>query len=108
MSQMITRGRGGNRHPLPARQFILDHLSVAGEDTILNMHRAYKVAMEALARERGRKTGYRIASWHSFYSKLWQLAKDGKVKPSGREIESEEPEFADWDQRPVRKYWRLA
>jgi hypothetical protein len=108
MMMQVGRRRGGNFHPLPVRDFIVSHLSAVGEDTIKNMHQAYLAALEDLARTRGRKTPYRKATWHSFYSKLWQLAKDGLVIPSGREVESDEPEFADWDQKPMRKYWRLA
>lgn len=108
MSQMITRGRGGNRHPLSVRQFILDHLARVGEDFPASMHRAYNAELIEIARDKGRTAPYRKPSYQSFYMQVWKLAKAGSIKLSGREEESDSPQFAEWDQRPMRRYYRLA
>jgi len=35
------------------------------------------------------------------------LATEGLVEFSGREEESDYPQFQDWDIKPVRRYYRL-
>ncbi|GAH48544.1 unnamed protein product, partial [marine sediment metagenome] len=53
----ITPGRGGNRHPLSVRSFILEHLAAVDNrhigDYIASMHRAYKAELDRIARENG-------------------------------------------------------
>ena len=103
----ITPGRGGNRHPLSVRAFILVHLGTNGEDYIASMHRAYKVELDRLARENGRRYRYHKPRYHSFEVKVHLLATEGLVEFSGREEESDYPQFQDWDIKPVRRYYRL-
>ena len=61
-------GRGGNRHPLSVRDFILAHLAAAGEDYGMNIHRAFKAELDRIARENGRRSRYHRPSAPSFLS----------------------------------------
>ena len=102
----ITPGRGGNRHPLSVRAFILDHLA-AGQDYIANMHRAYKAELDRIAKENGRRRLYRKPRYHSFDVAVQVLAREGLVEFSGREEESDSPQFEGWELKPLRRYYRL-
>ena len=102
----ITRQRGGNHHPLSVRGFILDHLA-AGEDFISAMHRAYKAELDRIARENGRKHRYHKPCYHSFEMAVQMLAREGLIEFSGREVESDAPQFQGWNPKPMRRYYRL-
>ncbi len=102
----ITPGRGGNRHPLSVRAFILDHLA-NGEDYIANIHRAYKAELDRLARENGRRYRYHKPRYHSFEMKVQLCTREGLIEFSGREEESDAPQFKDSGFKPVRRYYRL-
>ncbi len=102
----ITRQRGGNHHPLSVRGFILGHLA-AEEDYIANMHRAYKAELDRIAQERGRRYRYHKPRYHSFEMAVQMLAREGLIVFSGREEESDSPQFQGWEFKPVRRYYRL-
>jgi len=103
----ITRQRGGNHHPLSVRGFILDHLAANGENYISAMHRAYKAELDRLAQERGRRYRYHKPRYHSFEVAVQILAREGLIVFSGREEESDSPQFQGWDSKPMRRYYRL-
>jgi len=103
----VTPGRGGNRHPLSVRTFILDHLAAVEEDYIANMHRAYKVGLDRVAIEKGRRYRYHKPRYHSFEMKVQLLTREGRIEFSGREEESDSPQFQGWEFKPVRRFYRL-
>jgi len=103
----ITRQRGGNRHPLSVRSFILDHLAAVGEDYISSMHRAYKAELDRIARENGRRWAYHKPVYHSFEVAVQILAREGLIEFSGREEESDSPQFDGWENKPLRRYYKL-
>jgi len=103
----ITPVRGGNHHPLSVRTFILDHLAANEEDYIANMHRAYKRALDRIAKENGRRYRYHKPRYHSFEMKVQLLTREGLIEFSGREEESDAPQFEGWLQKPVRRFYRL-
>lgn len=103
----VTPGRGGNRHPLSVRAFILDHLAANVEDYIANMHRAYKAELDRVASENGRRRPYHKPRYHSFEVAVQVLAREGLVEFSGREEESDSPQFGGWENKPVRRFYRL-
>lgn len=104
----LTRGRGGNRHPIAVKQFILNRLAQVGEDYISGMHQAYKAALDQLARDRRRVYYYHHPVYHSFSKKAWELITEGLIEFSGREEASDNPNFANWKNKPMRRYYRLA
>lgn len=104
----LTRGRGGNRHPIAVKEFIVERLGQVGEDCISGMHQAYKDALIQLARDRKREFLYHHATYHSFYQQVWELTQEGKIELSGREEPSDSPGFAGRENKPTRKYYRLA
>lgn len=103
----ITPGRGGNRHPLSVRAFILDHLAAVGEDYGANIHRAYKAELDRIARENGRRYRYHRPSYSSFNKKMNLLAREGVIEFTGREEESDNPMFNNMGWKPVRRYYRV-
>ena len=103
----VTPGRGGNRHPLSVRAFILEHLASNGEDYIASMHRAYKGELDRIARENGRRYRYHKPRYHSFQMKVQLLTREGLIEFSGREEESDYPQFQNQEFKPVRRYYRL-
>ena len=103
----ITRQRGGNHHPLSVRTFILDHLAAVGEDYIAGMHRAYKAKLDRIASENGRRYRYHKPRYHSFEMQVQLLSREGLIEFSGKEEESDYPQFEGWLQKPVRRYYRL-
>ena len=113
----VSPGRGGNRHPLSVRSFILDHLAAVGEDYIARMHRAYKEELKRLAENnpqrlingrRGIKVKhYHKPRYHSFEMKVQLLTREGLIEFSGREEESDSPQFQGWEFKPVRRFYRL-
>lgn len=102
----VTPGRGGNRHPLSVRSFILDHLAAVGEDYGANIHRAYKKELDRIARENGRHR-YHKPIYSSFQMQVQHLAREGLIEFSGREEESDKPMFEGLEFKPVRRYYRL-
>jgi len=104
----ITPKRGGNRHPLSVRSFILDHLATVEEDYGANMHRAYKAELVRLARENGRRYRYHKPVYSSFQVQVKHLAREGLIEFSGREEESDNPMFENIEFKPVRRYSRVA
>jgi hypothetical protein len=102
----LTRGRGGNRHPIAVKQFILDRLSIQ-DDYISGLHQAYKDALDQLARDRRRVYYYHHPVYFSFSKKVWELIQEGLVEFSGREEPSDDPRFVGWENKPVRKFVRL-
>ncbi|MBA7706007.1 hypothetical protein ES703_114851 [subsurface metagenome] len=107
MERAIEPGRGGNRHPLSVRAFILDHLAATGEDYIASMHRAYKAELDRIARENGRRYRYHKPRYHSFEMQIQLLAREGRIEFSGREEESDLPQFEGWPIKPIRRFYRL-
>ena len=105
--EKITRQRGGNRHPLSVRGFILGYLHTVGEDYISSMHRAYKAELDRIAREKGRRGAYHKPRYHSFEVAVQVLAREGLIEFSGREEESDSPQFEGWEPRPMRRFYRL-
>ena len=105
----LTRGRGGNRHPIAVKQFIVDRLARVGEDYISGMHQAYKDALDQLAWERRfvRVYKYHHPVYFSFSKKVWELITEGSVEFSGREEASDDRRFVGWKYKPIRKYVRL-
>ena len=113
----ITPRRGGNRHPLSVRAFILDYLADNGEQYIAEMHRAYKAELERLAENdpqrlvngrRGIKVKhYHKPRYHSFEMSVQLLRREGLIEFSGREEESDSHQFDYWEFKPVRRYYRL-
>lgn len=108
MTIPLLKGRGGNRHPIPVKEFIIERLSQTGEDYISGLHQAYKDALDKLAEERHRDFYYHHPTYFSFSKKVWELIAEGQVEFSGREIPSDLPRFKDWKQKPMRKFVRLA
>jgi len=102
----VSRQRGGNRHPLSVRAFILDHLAANGENYISAMHRAYKAELDRIASENGRRR-YHKPVYHSFEMAVQMLAREGLIEFSGKEEESNSPQFERWPDKPVRRYYRL-
>ena len=103
----LTRGRGGNRHPIAVKQFILDRLAQVGEDYISGMHQAYKAALDQLARDRRRTYYYHHPVYSSFSKKVWALIQEGLIEFSGREEPSDNPSFSSMKNKPMRRYYRL-
>lgn len=99
--------RGGFRKPISTLEFILNHLKAQGPDYIASMHRAYKAELDRLARENGRKRLYHKPRYHSFEMCVQQLARQGAVEFSGREEESDSPQFDNWPIKPVRRYYQV-
>jgi len=102
----VTRQRGGNRHPLSVRSFILEHLA-AGEDYIASMHRAYKAELDRIAQEKGRRHRYHKPRYRSFEMAVQMLTREDLIEFSGREEESDFPQFESWTEKPMRRYYRL-
>jgi len=103
----VTRQRGGNRHPLSVRGFVLDYLAANGEDYIANMHRAYKAELDRIAIEKGRRYRYHKPRYLSFEIGVLALAREGLIEFSGKEEESDKPMFQNRDWKPMRRYYRL-
>lgn len=103
----LTRGRGGNRHPIAVKEFILDRLARVGEDYISGLHQAYKKALDQLARDRRREFLYHHPTYFSFSKKVWELITEGRIEFSGREEEADDPRFVGWANKPIRKFVRL-
>ncbi|MBA7705275.1 hypothetical protein ES703_114101 [subsurface metagenome] len=79
----VTRQRGGNHHPLSSRQFIIDYLSHISESYGAQINRAYKVELDRLALERGRRYRYHRASYSSFNKVMNILAREGIIEFTG-------------------------
>ena len=103
----VSPGRGGNRHPLSVRGFILDYLAAVGEDYGSNMHRAYKLELDRIGRENGRRQRYHRPTCGSFQTQVRHLAGEGLIEFSGREEESDSPHVDGWPDKPMRRYYRL-
>jgi len=103
----ITPLRGGNRHPLSTRGFILGHLVAVGEDYGANIHRAFKKELDRIAGENGRRRRYHKPTYSSFQMQVQHLAREGLIEFSGREEESDNPMFEGLEFKPVRRYYRL-
>ena len=103
----VTRQRGGNRHPLSVRGFILGYLASVDEDYISSMHRAYKAELDRIALDKGRRHWYHKPRYHSFEVAVQILAREGLIEFSGREEESDSPQFEGWEVKPLRRYYRL-
>jgi len=103
----ITPLRGGNRHPISVRTFILDHLAAVGEDYGARIHRAYKAELDRIARENGRRYRYHRPSFPSFSKKMNLLTREGLIEFTGREEESDNPMFDNMEWRPIRRYYKL-
>ena len=104
---LARRGRGGNHHPLATKQFILDRLAQVGEDHIASLHRAHNKALNNLAEDRGRKYYYHHSTYASFHSRVWELISEGLIEFSGREEESDAPQFGNMEDKPMRRFLRL-
>lgn len=104
---MVTRARGGNRHPLAVGAFILEHLANVQEDYGASMHRAYKEELTRLAGENGRRGPYHKATYMSFQMQVHRLVREGLIEFSGKEEESDNPMFDSKDWKPMRRFYRL-
>lgn len=100
-------GRGGNRHPLSVRAFIISHLTENGEDYGANIHRAYKRRLDEISSQNGRKRRYHKPTYSSFNKQVNLLVREGAIEFSGREEESDNPMFQDMEWKPIRRYYRL-
>lgn len=98
---------GGNRHPIAVKQFILDYLARMGEDYAGGIHQAYKRALDQHARDIRRKYLYHHPSYQSFYKKVHELMDAGRVEFTGREQQSDDPAYSEWQDVPIRKFIRL-
>lgn len=107
MSLPLLKPRGGNRHPIPVKQFILERLAQIGEGYISGLHQAYKDALDQLAEQRHRDFYYHHPTYFSFSKKVWELIKDGQLEFSGREIPSDDSRFNNWEEKPMRKFVQL-
>ncbi len=112
MANSLTPGRGGNRHPIAVKQFILDRLAQVGEDYPSGMHQAFKDALDQLARDRlakgsKRKMYYEHPVYSSFSKRVWELVTEGKIEFSGRTEPSDNPSFSHMKNKPMRRYYRL-
>lgn len=103
----VTPKRGGNHHPLSVRIFILDYLAANGEQYIAKMHRAYKAELDRIARGNGRRYRYHKPRYHSFEMAVQMLRREGLIEFSGREEESDSPQFQGWEFKPIRRFYRL-
>ena len=109
----ITRGAGGNQHPIAVKQFILDRLARVGEDYFSGLHQAYKEELDRIAKERvlahrRKNEYYHHPTYFSFYKKARELMREGLIEFSGREEAVDDPRFANWENPPKKKYVRLA
>lgn len=114
----ITRQRVGKTHPLESKGFILDYLAKVRSDYIASMHRAFKAELREISvtnnrcriNGKGRIYGrpYHSPTYHSFEMIVQQLTRAGLIEFSGREEESDNPQFVGWEIKPVRRYYRLA
>ncbi len=113
----VTPGRGGNRHPLSTKQFVIDYLSVKGEASIPELHEAYKILLRHKAEENRRvrtKRGkakvhpYHWARYGSFKAKVLKLKREGIIEPSGREEPATSDRFKHWENKPVLRFYRIA
>jgi len=102
-----TPGRGGNRHPLSSRSWIIENLGRGAGDYIASLHRRYKVALEVAGELNGRKKAYRKPTYRSFQTLVHRMIREGVVEFTGRQEDSEAPQFAAWPIRPMRRYYRL-
>jgi len=115
--------RGGFRKPLSTREFILGYLEKNGEAYIAEMHRAYKVELQAIAaagatippyRGRGRKPDvprakkYVYPRYHNFQGQVWKLAQEGLVQLARTErTMGQHGQFKGFAKPPERHYYRL-
>ncbi len=103
----LNRRPGGNNHPIPSKQFILDRLAKVGEDHASSLHRAYNDALDDLAKKRHRKFFYHHPTYASFRVRISELVGEGLIEYSGREEQSDAPQFAHMEDIPMRRYFRL-
>jgi len=110
--------RGGFRKPISVRAFILGYLAENGEAYIAEMHRAYKAELKRLAEASDKRTvmgkrgiivrPYHAPRYHSFQTKVWELAKEGFL-----ELTRAEPttglnnQFKGFTELPERHYYRV-
>jgi hypothetical protein len=116
--------RGGFRKPLSTREFILDYLEKNGEAYIAEIHRAYKVELQAIAaagatippyRGRGRKPTalrakkYVYPRYHNFQGMVWKLAQEGVIQLARTEpTTGQHEQFKGFAEPPERHYYKLA
>ncbi len=103
----LTRGPGGNNHPIPSKQFILDRLAKVGEDHASSLHRAYNKALDDLAEQRHRKYYYHHPVYASFRARISELVSEGLIEYSGREEQSDAPQWEHMEEKPMRRYFCL-
>ena len=115
----IERKRGGFRKAISVREFILAYLGNHGEAYIAEMHRAYKEELLRVAAEDPKRTRvtrwgeikvkpYHAPRYHSFEMAVQLLAREGLIEFSGREEESDAPQFETWETKPLRRFYRLS
>ena len=112
--EQITRIRG---RPASVTPFILGHLAIVGEDYPANIHRAYKQHLVEMSLNNGRcytndngkicGKPYHKPVYHSMEMAIQRLAREGLIEFSGREEESDNPQFINWEVKPLRRYYRL-
>lgn len=112
----ITPQRGGNRHPLATRQFIIDYLAAKGEASIPEIHEAYKILLQYKAGEnrqvRTKKGKVKVYPYHwarygSFKTRVLKLIGEGIIEFSGREELSISEQFKYWENKPLLRFYRL-
>lgn len=106
MELKITRQRGGNRHPLATRQFIIDYLTAVEEASIPQIHDAYKALLKDLARENSRRP-YHWARYASFKTEVLKLIREGIIELSGREEPASSERFKYWEEKPVLRFYKI-
>jgi hypothetical protein len=115
--------RGGFRKPLSTREFILGYLEKNGEAYMAEMHRAYKVELQAIAaagatippyQGRGRRPDvprpkrYVLPRYHNFQGQVWKLAQEGLVQLARTELTMGlHGQFKGFAEPPERHYYRL-
>lgn len=103
----VSRQRGGNRHPLSTRQFVIDYLTATGEASIPQLHGAYKIMLREIARRNGRRN-YHWARYGSFKTQVLRLKAEGIIEFSGREEPATSERFKYWEHKPVLRFYRIA
>jgi len=111
-----TPQRGGNRHPLSTRQFVIDYLVAKGEASIPELHDAYKILLQYKAGEnrqvRTKKGKAKVRPYHwarygSFKTQVLKLIKEGIIEPSGRQEPATSERFKYWENKPLLRFYKI-
>ena len=103
----LSRRRGGNRHPIAVKEFIVNHLRKVGQDYISGMHGAYVDALDQIAIQRRREFFYHHPTYHSFRMKVWELISEGVIEFSGKSEESTARDPQHFKGKIAKRYYHL-